>query len=154
MIKTIQIRKQNQSKEKNAGAPRGLPPYSLGACPVCVVWIFLSYLMLYASLCPIILFTFYSQAPACYFNFYCFQGSHPPPGTTRGLFSKHLEVPLYLRFGAIFGLLSLAAVGPGRWGTLGRGLVLTVPWQTCIIAAVCETQVLGCIQYSHFFSLI
>ena len=69
------------------------------------------------------------------------------------MFSKHLEVPLYLRFGAIFGLLSLAAVGPGRWGTLGRGLVLTVPWQTCIIAAVCETQFLGCIQYSHFFRL-
>lgn len=36
------------------------------------------------------------------------------------------KVPLYLRFGAIFGLLSLAALGPGRWGTLGKGLVLTV----------------------------
>ena len=71
------------------------------------------------------------------------------------VFSKHLEVPLYLRFGAIFGLLSLAAVGPGRWGTLGRGLVLTVPWQKRIIAAVYEKQFLGCIQYytMHIFFL-
>lgn len=45
------------------------------------------------------------------------------------------KVPLYLRFGAIFGLLSLAAVGPGRWGNLGRGLVLTVllrRWLRCL----------------------
>lgn len=36
---------------------------------------------------------------------------------------------MYLRLGAIFGLVSLAAFGPGRWGIIGKGLVLTVPGQ-------------------------
>ncbi|CAK9102478.1 unnamed protein product [Durusdinium trenchii] len=44
------------------------------------------------------------------------------------------KVPLYLRFGGIFGLLSLAAVGPGRWATFGRAVVLLVllrRWWKC-----------------------
>eukprot|EP00913_Durusdinium_trenchii_P016182 g15207.t1 len=48
--------------------------------------------------------------------------------------SDGAQVPLYLRFGGIFGLLSLAAVGPGRWATFGRAVVLLVllrRWWKC-----------------------